>query len=55
MGVLSLRQIIRFRDDDFLVVPNLMNCDEIDRLSDAVRSEFRNQCHIGGGRRFPEL
>ena len=54
MGVLSPGQIARFRDDGFLVVPDLMGRDEIDRLADAVRSEFRNQRHVGEGRRFPD-
>ena len=54
MGVLSPGQVSRFRDDGFLVVPDLMTGDEIDRLADAVHSEFRKQRHIGEGRHFPD-
>ena len=54
MGVLSPGQIARFRDDGFLVVPDLMTGDEIDRLADAVHAEFRTQRHIGEGRHFPD-
>lgn len=53
MAVLSAGQIARFRDDGFLVVPDLMGGDEIDRLAAAARSEFETQRHIGQGRRFP--
>ena len=54
MGVLSPGQIARFRDDGFLVVPDLMTGDEIDRLADAVHAEFRKQRHIGEGKHFPD-
>lgn len=54
MGVLSPAQIAGFRDDGFLVVPDLMSRDEIDGLADAVRSEFVTQRHIGVGRHFPD-
>ena len=55
MGVLTPGQITRFRDDGFLVVPDLMSKDETDRLADSAYSEFHNQRHIGkGSTLFPE-
>ena len=53
MAVLSAAQIARYRDDGFLVVADLMDGGEIDRLADAARSEFETQRHVGVGRRFP--
>ena len=53
MAVLSAAQIARYRDDGFLVVPDLMDGAEIERLAEAARSEFEAQRHIGEGRRFP--
>ena len=49
MGILNSSEIDRFRDDGFLVMPDLMNKDEIDRLADSAYSEFHNQRHIGRG------
>lgn len=55
MGVLTQEQVDRFRDDGFLVIPDLLLAEEVNQLADSVRTEFEGQRHIDKGKKlFPE-
>ena len=54
MGTLNQIQVDSFRDNGFLVVPDLLNSDEVSRIADATRSEFETHRYMPGKVRFPE-
>ena len=53
MSTLTQKQIDRFHDDGFLVVPDLLSPSEVDRLADAARAEFEAHRYVPGTVRFP--
>ena len=53
MSTLTQKQIDRFHDDGFLVVPDLLSPSEVDRLADAAHAEFEAHRYVPGTVRFP--
>ena len=53
MATLSPTQVDSFRDNGFLVVPDLLNSDEVSRIAEAARAEFETHRYMPAKTRFP--